>query len=205
MLEENDRNNEIKRKDREKARLEDVNMQKAYAAMLDKQEQDRQNEIAAREQRAQEFMNRMADGVLKDMDQAQRREDQMIQKYQRDREMRLRREEEKKARQAQRNKDKMKATLAKQEEEKRKRQEDDKAHHNEQAVMWKKERDLWQEEDDRIQKKIKDINKETQNFLKQQVAEKQKKQNRMNLREQQMNKALMREIKQKRGQIKEME
>ena len=73
----------------------------------------------------------------------------------------------------------MKATLAKQEEEKKKRQLDDKDHFNEQAVMWKKERDLWQEEDDRIQKKIKDINRETQNFLKQQVAEKSKKAGRM--------------------------
>jgi len=36
MLEENDRNNEMKRLDREKGRLEDINMQKAYAAMLDK-------------------------------------------------------------------------------------------------------------------------------------------------------------------------
>ena len=38
MLEENERNNELKRQEREKARLEDINMQKAYAAMLDKQE-----------------------------------------------------------------------------------------------------------------------------------------------------------------------
>lgn len=36
--------------------------------MLDQQEQDRKNELMAREQRAQEFMNRMADGVLKTMD-----------------------------------------------------------------------------------------------------------------------------------------
>lgn len=96
-------------------------------------------------------MNRMADGVLKDMDEAQRREDEIIQKYQRDREMKMRRDEEKKQRQARRNKEKMKATLAKQEEEKRKRQQDDKNHFNEQAVMWKKERDLWEEEDHRIQ------------------------------------------------------
>ena len=34
--------------------------------------------MAARERRAQEFMNRMADGVLKDMDDAQKREDMMI-------------------------------------------------------------------------------------------------------------------------------
>ena len=55
----------------------------------------------------------MADGVLKDMDDAQKREDEMIAKYQRDREMKMRKDEDKKARQAAKNKDKMKATLAK--------------------------------------------------------------------------------------------
>ena len=32
--------------------------------------------------------------------------------------------------------------------------------------MWKKERDIWQEEDKRIQAKIKRINAETVDFLK---------------------------------------
>jgi hypothetical protein len=36
--------------------------------MLEKQEQDRLNEFKAREQRAQDFMNRMADTVIKSMD-----------------------------------------------------------------------------------------------------------------------------------------
>jgi hypothetical protein len=36
--------------------------------MMDQQEQDRANEVAARERRAQEFMNRMAGGVLAEMD-----------------------------------------------------------------------------------------------------------------------------------------
>lgn len=43
--------------------------------MLDQQEKDRQNEIMAREKRAQEFMNRMADGVLAEMEELQRKED----------------------------------------------------------------------------------------------------------------------------------
>lgn len=68
-----------------------------------------------------------------------------------------------------RNQEKMKATLAKQEEEKRKRKMSEKEHFNEQAVMWKNERDLWEEEDQRIQKKIKEINKSTQDFLSQQM------------------------------------
>ena len=46
--------------------------------MLDQQEQDRLNEIAAREKRAQDFMNRMADGVLKELDNIQKKEDEMI-------------------------------------------------------------------------------------------------------------------------------
>ena len=36
--------------------------------MMAKQEQDRANEVKAREERAQAFMNRMADGVLVDID-----------------------------------------------------------------------------------------------------------------------------------------
>ena len=42
-------------------------------------------------------MNRMADGVLKDMDNAQKRDDEIIARYQREREMKMRKEEERKA------------------------------------------------------------------------------------------------------------
>lgn len=69
--------------------------------MLDQQEQDRQNEILARERRAQEFMNKMADGVLKEMDNNQKKEDEMIAKYEIQREMKLRKEEERKAKKKQ--------------------------------------------------------------------------------------------------------
>lgn len=88
-------------------------MQHEYARMLDKQEQDRQNEVMAREKRAQEFMNRMADGVLAEMDGIQKREDQMISKYQRQHELKLRKEEERKERAMKRTKENMKQTLFK--------------------------------------------------------------------------------------------
>lgn len=42
-------------------------------------------------------MNRMADGVLKEMDNNQKREDEMIAKYEIQREIKLRKEEERKA------------------------------------------------------------------------------------------------------------
>ena len=94
MLEENNQNLKKAKEQKELEKLEDIRAQKEYARMLDQQEQDRKNEIAAREKRAQEFMNRMADGVLAELDNIQKKEDEMIQKYERQKEMKLRQKED---------------------------------------------------------------------------------------------------------------
>ena len=70
--------------------------------------------------------------------------------------------------------------------------------------MWKKDRDIWAEEDQRLKEKINKINKDTMNFLKKQVAEKeQKKSKRMDGQERALNKALMKEIKAKKKGLEE--
>ena len=150
MLQENEKNLEIQKQLKEKERQEDIRAQEAYARMLDQQEQDRLNEIAAREKRAQDFMNRMADGVLKELDNIQKKEDEMIAKYERQREMKMRREEELKAKKMEKQKQQIIKTLQEQEHEKRNREKELKDDMNKQAEMWKKERDIWQEEDKRI-------------------------------------------------------
>jgi len=64
--------------------------------------------------------------------------------------------------------------------------------------MWRIERDIWKVEEARIQEKIKKINKETQNFLKMQEDEKRgSKSKKMVKTEKQLNKGLMKEIKEK--------
>lgn len=165
--------------------------------MLDQQEQDRLNEIAAREKRAQEFMNKMADGVLKELDNIQKKEDEMIAKYERQREMKMRQQEEKKARKANREKEEMIKTLEEQAQRKKAVELEWKKDLNQQANMWKKEREIWQEEDKRIQNKIKMINQETQNFLKDQELQKKNKNKKMDPTEKGFNKGLMKEIKEK--------
>ena len=52
MLVENDKHKAKTQAEREKERLEDVKAQHEYSRMLEKQEQDRLNEIKARETRA---------------------------------------------------------------------------------------------------------------------------------------------------------
>lgn len=86
--------------------------------MLDKQEADRQREFQAREQRALKFMNKMATGVIAKQQGLMKHEEQMIARYEAEREMRERLNEEKRAATAKREKDEMRALLAKQMQEK---------------------------------------------------------------------------------------
>ena len=96
MLAENDRQKQIAVKDKEKTRLEDVRAQDEYTRMLDKQEQDRANEFKARENRAQDFMNKMADTVIRKMDDKARDEEDKIKRYEMEKELRERMDDERK-------------------------------------------------------------------------------------------------------------
>ena len=70
--------------------------------------------------------------------------------------------------------------------------------------MWAKERDIWQEEDARLQAKIKKINADNTSFLKQQEDAKNAGKNTKKLVgiDKEINKGLMREIKQKQRALK---
>ena len=68
MLAENEKHKHMQQKEKEREKLEDVAAQEAYTRMLLQQERDRAEEFERREKRAQEFMGRMADTVLKQMD-----------------------------------------------------------------------------------------------------------------------------------------
>jgi hypothetical protein len=70
--------------------------------------------------------------------------------------------------------------------------------------MWAKERDLWKEEDARIQAKIKKIKKDNVAYLNQQVElKKGKETTKMDPLQKQINKGLIREIKQKQRELKQ--
>ena len=72
---------------KEQEKQEDIAAQEAYTRMLLKQERDRELEVQRREKRAQEFMGRMADTVIKQMDGKQKDEDEMIRRYEMEKEM----------------------------------------------------------------------------------------------------------------------
>ena len=112
-MQENVQNQILAKKKKEKERLADVAAQEAYIRMEDQKAADRRAEVEAREKRAQDFMNRMADGVLKDMDEMQRKEDEMILRYEREREVKERQKEEEKKRKRREIQAEINKTLAK--------------------------------------------------------------------------------------------
>ena len=95
--------------------------------MLDKQEDDRRNEMKSREARAQEFMNKMADSVINKMNQKQQWEDEMIARYEKERESYQRNMEQKRLDRVKNDQDKMRNFLNQQMVEKKQREADEKA------------------------------------------------------------------------------
>ena len=200
MLIENENNKRKQEADKLRERDLDVQAQEEYARVIEKQEQDRTKEFQARERRAQEFMNRMAGTVIKNQAEKQRDEDNNMQRYAMEREMRMRMEEQKKAEREAIEKAEMRALLAKQMEEKERREQRMKGNIDEQAVIWARDKENYEFEEKRLAEKIKKINEENAAFLHKQMREKEAKnaQRKMSKQEFQLNKPLLREIQQKR-------
>lgn len=134
--------------------------------MLDRQEQDRLQEFRAREQRAQDFQNRMADTVIKGMDERAKKEEDKIRNYEGERERREQREDERKQQRAREEQARMRDFLARQMEDKKRKEGMERALNDEQAHMWKSDLKNYSEEERRLNSKITNINKENADFLK---------------------------------------
>ncbi len=111
-------------------------------------------------------MNRMADTVIKSMDDRQREEEDKIRRYEMEKEMRERMEDEKKYNKVKTEQQRMRDFLGKQMNEKKHRENLEKALNDEQAVMWKQDHRNYNEEERRLNDKINKINKENADFLK---------------------------------------
>ena len=122
MLVENENQKKVQLREQERERVEDIKAQDAYNKMLEQQEKDRAKEIADREKRAQEFMGRMADTVIKNMDLKQKEEEDKIRQYEQDKETADRRYDERAQRKLADEKQRMREFLAKQVEDKKRRE-----------------------------------------------------------------------------------
>lgn len=80
--------------------------------MLDKQDHDRQHEFEQRERRAQDFMNNLASSVISKQQSKKNAEDEALAKYDYEREMRMRMEDERRKQRVADDKARMRDLLA---------------------------------------------------------------------------------------------
>ena len=85
-------------------------------------------------------------------------------------------------------------------DEKRQREAAERALNDEQAVIWRKDKENYEEEERRLSRKIKEINGENATFLQRQMCEKASRQGakKMNREEFNLNRPLLREINEKK-------
>ena len=83
-------NEENKRKQQEilkKEREEDIKICEEYAKVLDKQEKDRENYFKTKEKKADDFSKKIAETVIKSLEERQKTEEENIKRYQFDKEL----------------------------------------------------------------------------------------------------------------------
>jgi len=202
MLRENEANKAKAEGDKAALQRADMNAQNEYSKLLDKQEADRQHEFQQREARAQNFMNKLAGDVIGKQQERKRTEDEALMRYEMEKEMRARLDDEKKAARIAAEKVEMRKLLGQQCEEKRYREAGDKADNDQQAEIWRKDKENYELEEQRLQKKIKSINLDNQDFLQNQMGAKQSKtvSRKMDKQEFAYNKQLLKEINDKKKQ-----
>lgn len=200
MLRENEANKKQAAEDRMHQVRADVQAQIEYGKMLDKQEDDRLREFKAREARAQNFMNTLASEVIGKQQTRIRDEQEALQRYEHQKEVRARLEDERRMERERKEKDEMRMLLFRQMQEKRQREAAEKALNDQQAVIWKTDKDNYELEEQRLTSKISGINRENQDFLRLQMEEKASRQaqRKMNKHEFAYNKHLLKEINDKR-------
>ena len=172
MLIENEQNKVDQQNARQQEMKSDVLAQEEYAKMLDKQEADRIREFRERENRAQTFMNTLASTVISKQQGRISAENENIKRYEMEKELKARIEDERRAERDRLEKQEMRRLLAQQMEEKRLREAHEKALNDEQAVIWAQDKKNYELEEDRLSKKIKGINRDNQSFLQQQMQDK---------------------------------
>jgi len=160
MLRENEANKAKAEGDKAALQRADMNAQNEYSKLLDKQEADRQHEFQQREARAQNFMNKLAGDVIGKQQERKRTEDEALMRYEMEKEMRARLDDEKKAARIAAEKVEMRKLLGQQCEEKRYREAGDKADNDQQAEIWRKDKENYELEEQRLNHKIAGINKD---------------------------------------------
>ena len=122
-----------------KRRQDEINMQQMYGRILDKQEQQRVEDVRRREEKQTKVFNTMVETVVKEKQKRSNYEDETLAQFYDAHDKYLGEQDVVKRDRAQQRKLEIRASLEEQIKERARRKEEERRQFNEQAVMWKKD------------------------------------------------------------------
>lgn len=166
---ENEENRRLQAIARDREKFEDIRSIEEYTKVLEKQENERKQYFKNIENKASNFLAKMSQTVLKDIDNKNKEENEIMKKYLIEKENKLLVKEKEKLEQIKNNKKEMKAFLDKQVEEKRKERDFQQSLNKEQAKVWNLDKEAQVDQNQYISEKIRRMNDYNQDILKAQI------------------------------------
>lgn len=166
---ENEENRRLQAIARDREKFEDIRSIEEYTKVLEKQENERKQYFKNIENKASNFLAKMSQTVLKDIDNKNKEENEIMKKYLIEKENKLLIKEKEKLEQIKNNKKEMKAFLDKQVEEKRKERDFQQSLNKEQAKVWNLDKEAQVDQNQYISEKIRRMNDYNQDILKAQI------------------------------------
>lgn len=151
---ENEENKRLQLISKGKERIEDIKSILDYTKVLDKQENERKAYFRNIEMKANNFLAKMSQTVLKDMENANKQEEERMKKYLQEKEERIVAKEKAKLEEIRLQKRDMRGFLDKQVEEKKKYKDFEKYLETAQAKIWNTDREVAKEQGTLINGKV---------------------------------------------------
>lgn len=139
---------------RDKEKLEDIRSIEEYTKVLEKQENERKLYFKNIENKSSNFLAKMSQTVLKDIENKNQAENERVKKYEQEKEERLLAQEKRKLEELKVKKQELKKFYDAQVEEKRKEKEFQNMLNKEQARIWGTDKNLQLEQSTNINSKV---------------------------------------------------
>lgn len=185
----------------EKEREEDERMQREIKKKLEEQQNREAKEAAKRREKHQNFVEKMNTDVFSKIQQRNKEEEEKIKKYSEEKNMKDRFEEERRLKKIKREQHDMRETLARQMKDKKSKEEIDKEIIEEQAALWRMDREQFEKAERELNQKMKTLSDQNAQLLQQQMEEHKNKNKGMDPIEYQLNKTYLKGIRAKKHEI----
>jgi hypothetical protein len=185
----------------QREREEDERLQKDIMRKLEEQQNKEANDSKLRKEKQQNFVDRMAHDVYGKVILKNKEEEDKIRRYVEERDMKDRINENRKITKLKREQNDIKDTLSRQMKDKFNKEALDKEAIEEQAKLWKMDREQFSKEEEQLKRKMKSLTSQNAELINKQIHEHQSQNKGMDEMEYGLNKTYLKGIRQKKHQI----